>query len=378
MPKRAQHWPRKKNEPAWHKRQRSRRANARVLVRLGSAAGLLAAHHSAQKEEMAPRQQWRKDDQGVWWATTTKKSKPRGKHNAYAVCKECFGWVFHRRIHQATFRDCGDAWPAEVVQAARSWNPSLKAPEQKPPKDADKMEGKDETDLMIAKEPMEKLAKQGLISGLNAIEWKEPEVAEENPKDVRRRKNRVYNRAVRRLTKAEEEESKAEQRLEQAKQTLTDAQSALEEAAGKRQEAARAVKEACAELHASNAAAAREESEEKDDKEGSDEEMEKAADEGEVRTKRRRKAKPDATTREREQWQKFWSAMEQLVDKGSSLVRQGQLEQANALTAEANVLVTELFATMAQETMAAQSVLEAQQAQARTASTATTAAWSQE
>ena len=106
--------------------------------------------------------------------------------------------------------------------------------------------------------------------------------------------------------------------------------------------------------------------------------MEKAADEGEVRTKRRRKAKPDATTREREQWQKFWSAMEQLVDKGSSLVKQGQLEQANALTAEANVLVTELFATMAQETVAAQNVLEAQQAQARTARTASTAAWSQE
>ncbi len=36
-------------EPAWHRRQRRRRATARVLVRLGAAAGLLQGHHSAQR-----------------------------------------------------------------------------------------------------------------------------------------------------------------------------------------------------------------------------------------------------------------------------------------------------------------------------------------
>jgi hypothetical protein len=37
-------------EPAAHRRQRRKRADARVLLRLGSAAGLLAKHHSAQRQ----------------------------------------------------------------------------------------------------------------------------------------------------------------------------------------------------------------------------------------------------------------------------------------------------------------------------------------
>jgi hypothetical protein len=36
-------------EPAWHRRQRRARAQARVLVRVASAQSLLAAHHSAQR-----------------------------------------------------------------------------------------------------------------------------------------------------------------------------------------------------------------------------------------------------------------------------------------------------------------------------------------
>ena len=37
-------------EPAWHRRARSQRAQARTLLRLGKAAELLQAHHSAQRD----------------------------------------------------------------------------------------------------------------------------------------------------------------------------------------------------------------------------------------------------------------------------------------------------------------------------------------
>ena len=36
-------------EPAWHRRQRARRAAARTLLRVHSAATLLGGHHSAQQ-----------------------------------------------------------------------------------------------------------------------------------------------------------------------------------------------------------------------------------------------------------------------------------------------------------------------------------------
>ena len=41
-------------EPAWHRRARARRAEARVLLRLGAAAELLQGHHSAQRAARQP------------------------------------------------------------------------------------------------------------------------------------------------------------------------------------------------------------------------------------------------------------------------------------------------------------------------------------
>ncbi len=42
----------RQGEPAWHRRARRQRAQARVLVRLGRAANLLGRHHSAQARPM--------------------------------------------------------------------------------------------------------------------------------------------------------------------------------------------------------------------------------------------------------------------------------------------------------------------------------------
>ena len=44
-------------EPAWHRRERNKRAAARALLRVQSVATLLAQHHSAQRMP-APEAQW--------------------------------------------------------------------------------------------------------------------------------------------------------------------------------------------------------------------------------------------------------------------------------------------------------------------------------
>ncbi len=71
-------------EPAWHRRQRRRRGDARALLRVASASKLLAAHHSAQPQPTAAphmaRGRWSRHEDG-WtsWEANRGRSQSRGR-----------------------------------------------------------------------------------------------------------------------------------------------------------------------------------------------------------------------------------------------------------------------------------------------------------
>ena len=78
--------PRKLREPAWHRKDRRERADARVLVRLGRAAKLLGAHHSAQR---APR-----DPSAMRWdGPDVVKGAPKEPPWGCGSCGEVSNWA---------------------------------------------------------------------------------------------------------------------------------------------------------------------------------------------------------------------------------------------------------------------------------------------
>ena len=83
-------------EPAWHRRLRNKRSNARTLVRLAKAEHLLASHHSAQ--QMAPRKAW-----------------GHGNGRPYTMCPQgCRrSWRYDHKITESCVcQQCGAAFQA--------------------------------------------------------------------------------------------------------------------------------------------------------------------------------------------------------------------------------------------------------------------------
>ena len=107
-------------EPSWHRRQRRARGQARLLVRLGSAAGLLSAHHSAQRQ---PGMQQRSNG-----ARGAKGNPPGGRAGDPAVlpgpraplwscgpCGKADNWAC-----RVARRGCGRDAPRRIQAAART------------------------------------------------------------------------------------------------------------------------------------------------------------------------------------------------------------------------------------------------------------------
>ena len=104
--------------PAGHRRARRQRADARVLLRLGSAAQRLGEHHSAQTAALMPG-----------WAQYGKAGGKKGSSpsKAYVVCAApgCRhgsgpSWVYCDRIAASPFCiGCGTAWPTSTVPVSR-------------------------------------------------------------------------------------------------------------------------------------------------------------------------------------------------------------------------------------------------------------------
>ncbi len=71
-------------EPAWHRRQRRKRGDARALLRVASASRLLALHHSSHPAEAAAappmgRGRWSGDDDGWFSRNSRGRSQSRGR-----------------------------------------------------------------------------------------------------------------------------------------------------------------------------------------------------------------------------------------------------------------------------------------------------------
>ena len=82
-------------EPAWHRRQRRRRAEARVLVRVAKAAHLLDSHHSSSMS-------WNRNK--FWTCQAVVEPPPKGAWRK--ECKPCHGTNW---LHLTNCRFCGTA-----------------------------------------------------------------------------------------------------------------------------------------------------------------------------------------------------------------------------------------------------------------------------
>ncbi len=73
----------RRGEPAWHRRERRKRGDARALLRVASASRLLAAHHSSQPAEAAApsmvRGRWARNDDGWFSKEARGRSQSRGR-----------------------------------------------------------------------------------------------------------------------------------------------------------------------------------------------------------------------------------------------------------------------------------------------------------
>ncbi len=74
----------RREEPAWHRRQRRKRGDARALLRVASASRLLALHHSSHPAEAASappmgRGRWSGDDDGWFSRNSRGRSQSRGR-----------------------------------------------------------------------------------------------------------------------------------------------------------------------------------------------------------------------------------------------------------------------------------------------------------
>ena len=76
-------------DPGWHRRQRRKRADARVLVRLGAAASLLRRHHSSMGSDGGSkgRKDSRGDRQRPHWACEA--CNQQGNYATRDVCRGC-------------------------------------------------------------------------------------------------------------------------------------------------------------------------------------------------------------------------------------------------------------------------------------------------
>ncbi len=70
----------RRGEPAWHRRQRRKRGDARALLRVASAAQALSAHHSSQPAaHPMVRGRWSRDDDGWVSRNARGRSQSRGR-----------------------------------------------------------------------------------------------------------------------------------------------------------------------------------------------------------------------------------------------------------------------------------------------------------
>ncbi len=100
------------DEPAWHRRQRRRRAQARVLVRVAAAKALLSGHHSAQHRGG--------DGASMYKRVAFIPDVPRGVHPSRGIrpwschCGEADNWLCRPRC-----KGCGREQPRSIAAEAK-------------------------------------------------------------------------------------------------------------------------------------------------------------------------------------------------------------------------------------------------------------------
>ena len=86
-----------KKEAAWHRRQRTKRADARVLLRVAGAQTRLASHHSAQKAPMSPSPRRENRTSAAWRCKTCKGDDGLGFKN-FDFRTHCFRCNLHKGV----------------------------------------------------------------------------------------------------------------------------------------------------------------------------------------------------------------------------------------------------------------------------------------